>query len=126
MSLSVPLVAVCSQQKTLRHKLIQQIEYCCNRPDYAFDLKEYGFGVFGFRKTCDVKWDLMGHPNRNMEHGCIELDLNYIGLLTQEISMEKMVNSLPRDSLSDIFMKNKAAFCHCQKSLPEAKVYRFR
>jgi hypothetical protein len=32
----------------------------------------------------------------------------------------------PRDCFCDILVKNMAAFCHCPKCLPVAKVKRFR
>ena len=48
-----------------------------------------------------------------------------LGRLAQDISEENF-SMLPRDSSSDILVKNVAAFCPCPKSLPEAKVKRFR
>jgi hypothetical protein len=54
------------------------------------------------------KWDLMGHPSRNMEVIGVEGDLNF------------------GDLSYDVLGKKVAPFCFCPKSLPEAKVNRFR
>ena len=54
------------------------------------------------------KWDLMGHPSRNMEVIGVEGDLNF------------------GDLSYDVLGKKVAPFCFCPKSLPEAKVKRFR
>ena len=47
------------------------------------------------------------------------------GGLAQEVSEKKNFSMLPRDHACDILVK-MAAFCPCPKSLPEAKVKRFR
>jgi hypothetical protein len=52
-------------------------------------------------------------------------DLN-CGTLAQELSKEKHGTMFPRDCSCDSLMKNMAAFCPCLKSLPGAKVKRFR
>ena len=44
---------------------------------------------------------------------------------TQEVSVAKNFSMWPRDCSCDILVKNVAAFCP-SKSLPEAKVKRFR
>ena len=46
--------------------------------------------------------------------------------LAQELSVEKNVSMWSRDYFCGILVKNVAAFCLCLKSLPEAKVKRFR
>jgi hypothetical protein len=38
------------------------------------------------------KWSLMSHPSRNLEDHSAEGDLNCVGLLAQEVSMEKNVS----------------------------------
>ena len=48
------------------------------------------------------------------------------GGLAQEVSEMKTFSMWPRDCSCDILVKNVAAFCHCPKCLPEAKVKRFR
>ena len=47
-------------------------------------------------------------------------DLNCTDL-AQEVSVEKNFSMWPRDCCG-ILVKNVAAFCHCPRSLPEAKV----
>jgi hypothetical protein len=42
----------------------------------------------------------------------------------QEISKEKNFRMWPKDWFCGILVKNVATFCHCLKSLPEAKVKR--
>jgi hypothetical protein len=54
-----------------------------------------------------------------------EIDLNCADL-AQVGSMEKNFSMWPRDCFCGILMKNVAAFCPCSKSVPEAKVKRFR
>ena len=68
------------------------------------------------------KWGLIGHTIKSME---AEGDLN-CGSLAQEVSEEKDCSMLPRDLSCDILVKNVSAFPPCLKSLPEAKVKRFR
>ena len=53
-------------------------------------------------------------------------DLNCVSLLGQEVSKEKNVSVWSRDYFCGVLLKNMAAFCPCPKSLPEAKVKRFR
>jgi len=60
-----------------------------------------------------------------MEDSGADRDLNY-GCLAQEVSEEKNFSMLPRNHSCDILVKNVFAFCPCSKSLPEAKVKRFR
>jgi hypothetical protein len=55
-----------------------------------------------------LKWGLMGYPSRDMEDIVPEDNLN-CGVLAL-----------------DILVKNVAAFCPYSKSLPEAKVKRFK
>ena len=69
------------------------------------------------------KWDLMGHPSRNMEDFVAGSDLNCVDL-TQEISKEKNVRMWQKDWFCGILVKNVATFCPCLKNLPEAKVKR--
>jgi hypothetical protein len=40
--------------------------------------------------------------------------------------MKKNFSKWTTDCFYDILVKNVAVFCHCLKSLPEAKVKRFR
>ena len=68
----------------------------------------------------------MSYLIRHMEAPSAEGDLNCVGLLSQEVSMEKNVKMWPRDCFGDILMKNMVAFCHCLKSPPEAKAKRLR
>jgi hypothetical protein len=70
------------------------------------------------------KFSLMDHDSKNMEDIGVESNLNSGGL-AQEVS-KKNVSIWPRDCFSDILVTNVAAFCPCLKSLPEAKVKRFR
>jgi hypothetical protein len=70
-------------------------------------------------------WDLMGRPSRNMEDFVAERDLNWVDL-GQEGSVERNFRMWCRDCFCGILVKNVAVFCHCLKSLPEAKVKRFR
>jgi hypothetical protein len=49
-----------------------------------------------------------------------------VGSLAQEISEKKNFSMVPKGHFGDILMMNVAAFCPCPKSLPEAKVKRFR
>lgn len=67
----------------------------------------------------------MSHPIGNMEASDAEGDLN-CGGLAQEVSEEKTFSMCPRDCSCDIMLKNVSTFCPCLKSLPEAKVKRFR
>ena len=71
------------------------------------------------------KWELIYHPCRNMEDIGVEDGLNCADL-AQDVSEEKNFSMLPRDCSSYIVKKNVTAFCPCLKSLPEAKVKRFR
>ena len=43
----------------------------------------------------------------------------------QKVSVEKNFSVWPRDCFCGILVKKVAAFCHCSKSLPEAKLKRF-
>jgi hypothetical protein len=90
-----------------------------------FCLEECIFWDFGWKAVECFKWDLMGHPSRDMEDFVGESDLNCAGL-AQEVSVEKNFIVWPRDCFYGILVENVAAFCHCPKSLPEAKVKRFR
>ena len=65
-----------------------------------------------------LKWDLMGHPGRNMGDFVAEGDLNS-GNLVIEISEEKNFSMWMRDCFCGILVKNVAAFCPCLKSLSE-------
>ena len=67
----------------------------------------------------------MDHPSRNTEDISAEGDFNCAGL-TQVVIMEKNFSMWPIDCPCDILMKNVAAFHPCLKSLPVAKVKRFR
>ena len=71
------------------------------------------------------KWDLMGHPSRNMENFVAGSNLNCIDL-AQEISKEKNFSMWHKDCFCGILVKNVATFCPCLKSLPEAKVKTLR
>ena len=70
------------------------------------------------------KWDLRGHPTRNMEDIVDEGDLN-CKALTQDVSEEKNFSIWPRECSCNILVKNVAAFCSCLKILHEDKVKRF-
>ena len=63
-------------------------------------------GVWIWKVIEVFKWDLMGHPSRNMEDLGAEHDLN-LG-----------------EGFYEVLVKNDAGFCTCLKSLPEAKVSR--
>ena len=52
-------------------------------------------------------------------------NLNCVDLV-QEISKKKNFSMWPRDCFWSTLMKKMAALCPCLKSLPEAKVKRFR
>jgi hypothetical protein len=67
----------------------------------------------------------MAHHSRSLASSRVEGNLN-CGGLDQEVSEEKSFSLLPRDCSCDIFVMNVAALCPCLKSLPEAKVKRFR
>ena len=56
------------------------------------------------------KWGLIDHPSRNREDNGAEGDVNCVGLLAQEISMEKNVSLWPTVYFSDISVKNIAGF----------------
>ena len=73
--------------------------------------------------TC-FKWCLMDQPSRNIEDIDAE-DGSNSGGLAQEVS-EKNFSMLPGDRSCDILVKNMVTFCPHLKSLPEAKVKRFR
>jgi hypothetical protein len=60
-----------------------------------------------------------------MEDVVAESDLNCTDL-TQEVSEMKNFSMLHRDCFCDILVKNVDSFCHCLKSLPEAKVKSFK
>ena len=60
-----------------------------------------------------------------MEDGSIEVGLNCVALLAQEVSMKKNVRMLPRDSFSDILVKDIVSPCHCCR-VSKAKLNRFR
>ena len=66
------------------------------------------------------KWGLRDHLSRNMESIGTKDDLNSADLV-QEVLVEKNSSMWPKDYFCDILVKNMAAFCHCLKSLPEAK-----
>jgi hypothetical protein len=70
------------------------------------------------------KWNIIGHPRRNIEDFIAECDLNCADL-AQEVSVEKNFSVWPRDCFCGIWVRKVAAFCHCPKSLPEAKMKRF-
>jgi hypothetical protein len=70
------------------------------------------------------KWGLMGYTSRNTEDFVAESNLNCVDL-AQEGSV-KNFNMGPRDCFVVFLVMNLATFCHCLKSLPEAKVKRFR
>jgi hypothetical protein len=61
-----------------------------------------------------------------MEDGSAEGNLNCVGLLSQEVSMEKNVIMSSTHCFCDIWMKNMAAFLPLFKGLPETKMKRFR
>jgi hypothetical protein len=71
------------------------------------------------------KWGLMGQPIRNMKDSGAKGHLICVGLLAQEVSVEMDFNMWPRDCFCGVLVKNVAAFCHCLKRLPEAKIKRF-
>ena len=60
-----------------------------------------------------------------MEDIGAEDDLN-CAHMAQEGSVGKKVNMFSRDCFCNILVRNVAAFCHCLKNLPEAKVKRFK
>ena len=64
----------------------------------------------------------MGHPNRNMEDGGVEGDLNCVILLAQADSEERNCSMQPKDCSCNILVKNVATFCPCLKSPFEVKV----
>jgi hypothetical protein len=68
------------------------------------------------------KWGLMGYPGRNMEDFVTESDLNCVDL-AQEVSVGSSKCGL--ESVLWYFGKECGYFL-CLKSLPEAKVKRFR
>ena len=70
------------------------------------------------------KWGLMGYSRRNMEVIVAVSALNCANL-AQEVSVDKNFSTWPTDCFSRILV-NVAAFWHCPKCLPEAKVKRFR
>ena len=67
----------------------------------------------------------MGPITRSMEDSVPECVLKGRDL-TQEVSEEKTFSMQSRDIFGNILVKNVAAFSHCPKSLPEAKVKEFR
>jgi hypothetical protein len=73
------------------------------------------------------KYRLMGHRNRSMEDSIPEGDLNWGGgALVKEFLEGKYFNLFPSDQSCNILVKNMAAFCHYLRSLPDAKVKKFR
>lgn len=44
---------------------------------------------------------------------------------SQEVSEGKNISKWPRDHSCNILSKNMAAFCHCPKNVPEAKLKNF-
>ena len=64
----------------------------------------------------------MDYPFRNMEDFVAGSGLN---CAFQEVSVGKNFSMWPTDCFCDILV-TVAAFCHCPKSLPKAKVKRFR
>jgi hypothetical protein len=83
------------------------------------------WGIWVWNAVECLEWGFMGNPSRNMEDFVAKSDLN-CGSLTLECLEEKNFNMGLKDCSCDILVKNVAAFCHCRKSLPEAKVKRFR
>ena len=63
----------------------------------------------------------MDHPGRNIKDSGAE----DVGLMAQEVSVEKNFNMWLRNCFCDVLVKNMAAFCHCLKRLTKAKVKRF-
>ena len=61
-----------------------------------------------------------------MDDGTAEGDLNCVDLLAQGASEENDFVMWTRDCSYDNLVNNVAVFCYCTKSLPEAKVKRFR
>jgi hypothetical protein len=59
-------------------------------------LEECGFGDWILKAVECFKWGLMNHPRKDMEDGGAEGDLNYVGLLAQEVSIGKNVSMWPR------------------------------
>ena len=58
------------------------------------------------------KWSLMSQPSRNMEDSSADGEghLNCVGVLAQEVSLEKNFYMWPRDCLCDVLVKNMAVF----------------
>jgi hypothetical protein len=99
--------------------------------------RDWGIAVIGltmllFRRTWILelwiwkaveffKWVLMGYPSRNMEDFDAESELNGVDLV-----QEKNFSMWHRNCFCNILVKSVAAFYHWLKSLPEAKVKRFR
>lgn len=68
----------------------------------------------------------MDHTSRSSENSSAECDLMNWGTgLFQEVSEEKAFSILPRYHSCGILVKEWAAFCLCQKSLPKAEVKNF-
>jgi hypothetical protein len=84
------------------------------------------WGLWIWKAVECFKWGLMGHPSGNMEDFITESDLNCADL-AQEVSEENFnVWSKNCFVVLQLKKKNVAAFYHYLKSLPEAKVKRFR
>ena len=71
------------------------------------------------------KWGLISHPSKNMEDFVAGSNLNCVDL-AQEISKDYNFRMWHKDCSCGILVKNVATFYPCLKSLPEAKVKRFR
>ena len=52
----------------------------------------------------------MGQPSRNMEDTDAESHLDCVGLMAQEVSVEKNFNMWLRDCFCDVLIKNTALF----------------
>jgi hypothetical protein len=72
-----------------------------------------------------LRSDLIGHSGSIMEDFSDEGDLKS-GVPVQEVSEEMNFSMMPRDCPCDILAKIVTAFCPCLKSLPVAKIKRFR
>lgn len=54
---------------------------CCDRPDHVFVWRNVDLGTLALECHETFKWDLMGHPSRNMEDEDVgaEGDINSCG-----------------------------------------------
>jgi hypothetical protein len=68
------MVSVHARKPSLKQKLIQELGYCCDRPDHAFVWNNVDFGIW--KAMGCFKWGSMSHPNRNMEDFVAVSDLN--------------------------------------------------